>query len=102
MQGAQVITALSEGRAYGDAGGEGLFSSYRISESLTHPACGIPPHLQAGEGCCQLTFRVRPKCTNSAAGLKSVWKLRFGQSVRNTFLGETKPISCWKYEVPSR
>jgi len=32
-----VITALSEGRGYGEAGGEGLFSSCQISESLTHP-----------------------------------------------------------------
>src|SRR5215470_12762724 len=58
----------SQARAYGDAGGEGLFSSYRISESLTHPACGIPPHLQAGEGCCQLIFRRQTK----------MYKLRVG------------------------
>src|SRR6516165_10677660 len=34
--GPQLITALSEGRGYGEAGGEGLFSSCQISESLTH------------------------------------------------------------------
>ena len=32
----------NEGRGYGDAGGEGLFSSHRLNESLAHPACGIP------------------------------------------------------------
>jgi len=32
-----LITALSEGRGYGEAEGEGLFSSCKISESLTHP-----------------------------------------------------------------
>jgi hypothetical protein len=42
MQGPQVITALSEGRGYGDARGERLFSSHRLNESLAHPACGIP------------------------------------------------------------
>ena len=31
-----MITALSEGRGYGEAGGEGLFPPCRISESLTH------------------------------------------------------------------
>src|SRR6516164_5868166 len=32
----QSITALSEGSGYGAAGGEGLFSSCKISQSLTH------------------------------------------------------------------
>src|SRR6516225_6424179 len=68
MQGPQVITALSEGRGYGDAGGEGLFSSHRISESLAHPACGIPPHPQAGEGCCQLMFRRQTKMNKLRGG----------------------------------
>ena len=54
--GPQLITAPSEGRGYGEAGGEGLFSSCKTSDSLTHPACGIPPLPQAGEGCCQLMF----------------------------------------------
>src|SRR6516225_1234838 len=59
--GPQLITALSEGRGYGEAGGEGSFSWFKISESLTHPACGIPPLPQAGEGCCQLIFRRQTK-----------------------------------------
>src|SRR6516164_3666125 len=33
--GPQLITALSEGRGYGEAGGEGFFSSCQISESLS-------------------------------------------------------------------
>jgi hypothetical protein len=48
--------ALSEGRGYGEAGGEGLFASCQISESLTH-RFAVPPLPQAGEGCCQLIFR---------------------------------------------
>ena len=32
----QLVTALSEGRGYGEAGGEGLFW-FKSSESLTHP-----------------------------------------------------------------
>jgi hypothetical protein len=32
----QLITALSKGRGYGEAGGEGLVSSCQISEPLTH------------------------------------------------------------------
>jgi len=40
---------------YGEAGGEGLFSSSKVSESLTH-RFAVPPLPQAGEGCCQLTF----------------------------------------------
>ena len=46
----QLITALSEGRGYGAAGGEGLFSSCKFSRSLTH-RCAVPPLPQAGEGC---------------------------------------------------
>ena len=52
--GPQLITALSEGRGYGEAGGEGLFAWWQISESLTH-RFAVPPLPQAGEGCCQLT-----------------------------------------------
>src|SRR6516225_1949401 len=52
----QFITALSEGRGYGEARGEALFFSCK-SAFLTHPACGIPPLLQAGEDCCQRMFR---------------------------------------------
>ena len=40
--GPQLITALSQGRGYGEAGGEGLFSSRQISESLTHPPRRVP------------------------------------------------------------
>src|SRR5215470_1853345 len=36
--GPQLIT-----EGYGEARGEGLFPSDKISESLTHSACGIPP-----------------------------------------------------------
>jgi hypothetical protein len=52
----QLITALSEGRGYGEAGGEGLFSSCMSSESLTHRFT-VPPLPQAGEGCYQRIFR---------------------------------------------
>ena len=45
-----LITALPRGRGYGEAGGEGLFSSVTISESLT-PRFAVPPLPQAGEGC---------------------------------------------------
>jgi hypothetical protein len=38
----ELITALSEGRGYGEAGGGGLLSSCKISESLTHPDSGSP------------------------------------------------------------
>jgi hypothetical protein len=55
-----LITALSEGRGYGAAGGEGLFSSYKISRFLTH-RCAVPPLPQAGEGCCQPIFRGETK-----------------------------------------
>ena len=56
----QLITALSEGRGYGEAGGEGLSSSCKINESLTH-RFAVPPLPQAGEGCCQLIFRRQTK-----------------------------------------
>ena len=56
----QLITALSEGRGYGEAGGEGLFSSSKISEALTH-RFAVPPPPQAGEGCCQLIFHLQTK-----------------------------------------
>ena len=58
--GPQSITALSRGRGYGEAGGEGLFCSCKISESLTH-RCAVPPLPQAGEGYCQLIFRGQDK-----------------------------------------
>ena len=58
--GPQLITALSEGRGYGEAGGEGLFASWQISESLTH-RFAVPPLPQPGEGCCQLIFRCQSK-----------------------------------------
>jgi len=41
-EGPQLMTALSQGRGYGEAGGEGLFSSRQISESLTHPPRRVP------------------------------------------------------------
>src|SRR5215472_16621218 len=63
--GPQLITALFERRGYGEARGEGLFSWCKISECLTHPACGIPPLPQAGEGCCQLIFRRQTKMYSS-------------------------------------
>ena len=56
----QLITARSEGRGYGEAGGEGLFSSSKISEALTH-RFAVPPLPQAGEGCCQLIFHLQTK-----------------------------------------
>jgi hypothetical protein len=59
--GSLLITALSKGRGYGAAGSEGLLSSFKISESLTHPACGIPLLPQASEGYCQLVFRRQGK-----------------------------------------
>jgi hypothetical protein len=37
-----LITALSEGRGYGEGGGEGLFFPRRISNSLTH-RYAVPP-----------------------------------------------------------
>ena len=58
--GPQLITALSEGRGYGEAGGEGLFSSSKISEALTH-RFAVPPLPQAGEGCCQPIIRRQTK-----------------------------------------
>jgi hypothetical protein len=58
--GPQLITAPSEGRGYGEAGGEGLFSSSKISEPLTH-RFAVPPFPQAGEGCCQLIFHLQTK-----------------------------------------
>ena len=56
----QSITTLSRGRGYGEAGGEGLFCSRKISDSLTH-RCAVPPLPQAGEGCCELIFRGQAK-----------------------------------------
>jgi len=47
--GPQLITALSEGRGYGEAGGEGLFASWQISESLTH-RFAVPPSPATGRG----------------------------------------------------
>jgi len=44
-----LITALSEGRGYGEAGGEGLFSSITISKSLTH-RFAVPPSPASGRG----------------------------------------------------
>ena len=69
-----LITALSKGRepalssakGYGEAGGEGLFSSVTMSESLTH-RFAVPPLPQAGEGCHPLLFRGQIKCPNSRA-----------------------------------
>ena len=58
--GSQLTTALSEGRGYGEAGGEGFFSSCKISESLTH-RFAVPPLPQAGEGYCQLIIRAQTK-----------------------------------------
>jgi len=58
--GPQLITALSEGRGYGEAGGGGLFSSSKISEALTL-RFAVPPLPQAGEGCCQLIFHLQTK-----------------------------------------
>ena len=58
--GSQLITALSGGKGYGEAGGEGLFSSSKISEALTH-RFAVPPLPQAGEGCCQLIFHLQTK-----------------------------------------
>ena len=55
-----LITALSEGRGYGETGGEGLLSSCKVSASLTH-GFAVPPVPQAGEGCCQLIFRSQTK-----------------------------------------
>ena len=55
-----MITALAEGRGYGEAGGEGLFSSCKIRESLTH-RFAVPPLPQAGEGYRQLIFRGQVK-----------------------------------------
>jgi hypothetical protein len=49
--GSQLTTALSKGRGPGEAGGEGLFSSRKISESLTH-RFAVAPLPRAGEGCC--------------------------------------------------
>jgi len=43
--GPQLRTTLSEGRGYGEAGGEGV----------------VPPLPQADEGCCQLMFRRQTK-----------------------------------------
>jgi hypothetical protein len=37
-----LITPLSEGRGYGEAGGEGFFSSGTTNESLTH-RYAVPP-----------------------------------------------------------
>ena len=48
--------SVSEGRGYGEAEGEGLSSSCKISQSLTHPPRRVPPLPQAGEGCCQPVF----------------------------------------------
>ena len=42
----QLITALSEGRGYGEAGGEGLFPGCQISDFLTHPFTCLLSHLQ--------------------------------------------------------
>ena len=56
--GPQLITALSlgfVGERVWRSRGEGLFSSRRIGESLTH-RFAVPPLPQKGEGCCQLIF----------------------------------------------
>ena len=58
--GPQSITALSKGRGCGEAGGEGLFSSSKISGALTH-RFAVPPLPQAGEGCCELIFHLQTK-----------------------------------------
>ena len=54
------LSVLSEGAEDGEAGGEGLFSSSKISEALTL-RFAVPPLPQAGEGCCQLIFHVQTK-----------------------------------------
>jgi len=63
--GPNLITALSKGRVYGEAGGEGAFPSVTISESLTH-RFAVPPFPQAGEGCHPLLFRGEIECPNSS------------------------------------
>jgi len=57
------MTTLSKERGYGEAGGEGLYSSVTIIESLTH-RIAVPPLPQAGEGCHRLLFRGQIKCPN--------------------------------------
>jgi hypothetical protein len=47
--GLQLITALSQGRGYGEAGVRGLFSLYKITESLTH-RFAVPPPPTRGRG----------------------------------------------------
>jgi len=46
--GPQLITALSEGRGYGEAGGEGFFSSSKINPSPTRQLTGPPPASRRG------------------------------------------------------
>ena len=45
------LSSESQARGYGEAGGEGLLCSFRISQSLTH-RFAVPPLPQAGEGRC--------------------------------------------------
>ena len=55
LGGPQLITALSPGRGYGEAGREGLFSWCETSGSLNR--CTVPLSRKRGEGCGQLIFR---------------------------------------------
>jgi hypothetical protein len=58
--------------------GEALFSSCKISESLTH-RFAVPPLPQAGEGCCQLIFR--PQDQNVQTPGLGIPSLRSGQDL---------------------
>jgi hypothetical protein len=59
--GSLLITALSKGRGYGEAGVRGCFLRSKSANPSPIPHAGSPLSPQAGEGCCQLVFRRQAK-----------------------------------------